>query len=263
MGGAWVARGPSPSLLRPAGAVQRRRWSAPPATGRGRRERAGGPRATLKDVPLHHVSRPPRAPAAAGKAPLLVLLHGIGADEQDLLPLAGHLDPRLAVVSVRAPEVAEPMGYCWYRVDWRFQPPRPDLEQAEASRALLVDFLAGAAAAFGTDPARTFLFGFSQGAAMALAALLARPGLVRGAVLHSGRVVPGQAPPPGGLPDVEVLVLHGLLDPVLPPERGREIRDLLSPALGARLQHREYAAAHEVTAETLADAADWLAARLS
>jgi phospholipase/carboxylesterase len=154
------------------------------------------------------------------------------------------------------------MGWCWYRVDWRFQPPRPDLAQAAASRALLVEFLAGATAAFGTDPARTFLLGFSQGAAMSLAALLERPDLVRGAVLHSGRVVPGQAAPAGGLPGVEVLVVHGDADPVLPPARGREIRDLLAPLLGPRLEHREFDAAHEVTAETLAHASGWLSARL-
>jgi len=213
-------------------------------------------------VPLFHLVRRARTAPATGRPPLLVLLHGIGADERDLLPLAAHLDPRLTVVSVRAPNQAEPMGYCWYRVDWRFQPPRPDLEQAEASRDLLLDFVADAPVAFGTDPARTFLFGFSQGAAMSLEVLLARPELVRGAILHSGRVVRAGQAPPAGLPGVEVLVLHGRFDEVLPPERGREIRELLAPALGTRLQHREHPAAHEVTEETLADAAGWLAERL-
>ena len=50
---------------------------------------------------LVHTSIPPRAPSAV--PPLLLLLHGIGADEQDLLPLAPHLDPRLHVISARAP----------------------------------------------------------------------------------------------------------------------------------------------------------------
>jgi len=74
--------------------------------------------------------------------------------------------------------------------------------------------------------------------------------------------VPGQVPPAGGLPGVEVLVLHGTRDQVLPPARGREIRDLLAPLLGPRLEHEEHDAAHEVTARTLAHAAAWLAARL-
>jgi phospholipase/carboxylesterase len=210
-------------------------------------------------MPLAHVVLPPRAPA---RPPLLVLLHGIGADERDLLPLAGHLDPRFLCVSLRAPHEADVMGHAWYAIDWSVAPPRPDLDQAAESRDALVAFLAGAPAELGTDPARTFLFGFSQGAAMALAASLARPSLVRGAVLHSGRVLPGQALPAGGLERLEVLVLHGLEDPVIPPEHGRAIRDLLAPALGPRLVHRERRAAHEVTEETLADAAAWLSARL-
>ncbi|HET9554077.1 MAG TPA: phospholipase, partial [Anaeromyxobacteraceae bacterium] len=168
----------------------------------------------------------------------------------------------LQVASLRAPNEAEPMGYAWYALDWRTSPPRADAAQAAASRELLTGWLAQAPAALGTDPARTFLFGFSQGAAMALAATLARPDLVRGAILHSGRVIPGQPPPQGPLPGLDVLVLHGLRDPVLGPERGREIRDLLRPALGDRLVHREYDAAHEVTAETLAYAADWLKERV-
>ncbi|HET9552784.1 MAG TPA: alpha/beta fold hydrolase, partial [Anaeromyxobacteraceae bacterium] len=162
---------------------------------------------------LHQVVRPPRLPSP--RPPLLVFLHGIGSDERDLLPLAGHLDPRLQVASLRAPNEAEPMGYAWYALDWRTSPPRADLDQAEASLALLTAWLEAAPAALGTDPARTFLFGFSQGAAMSLAATLARPDLVRGAILHSGRVIPGQPVPQGPLPGLDVLVLHGLRDPVL------------------------------------------------
>ncbi|ACG71811.1 phospholipase/Carboxylesterase [Anaeromyxobacter sp. K] len=211
-------------------------------------------------LPLVHVVRPPRVPSA--HPPLLVLLHGIGADERDLLPLAAHLDPRFLVVSLRAPNQAEPMGFAWYAIDWRTSPPRHDAAQAAASLDILVAFLAAAPAALGTDPARTFLFGFSQGAAMSLAAALARPELVRGAVLHSGRPLPGQPAPAGELAGLEVLVLHGRADPVLPPEHGRAIRDLLAPALGPRLVHRELDGAHEVTAETLGEAARWLSARL-
>ncbi|WP_041453289.1 alpha/beta hydrolase [Anaeromyxobacter dehalogenans] len=215
---------------------------------------------TSPALPLVHVVRPPRVPSA--RPPLLVLLHGIGADERDLLPLAAHLDPRFLTVSLRAPNEAEPMGFAWYAIDWRTAPPRHDVAQAAASLEALLAFLAGAPAALGTDPARTFLLGFSQGAAMALAAALARPELVRGAVLHSGRPLPGQPAPAGGLAGLEVLVLHGLADPVLPPAQGRAIRDLLAPVLGPRLTHLELEGAHEVTAETLSEAARWLSARL-
>lgn len=204
----------------------------------------------------------PRLPTSS--PPLLVLLHGIGADEHDLLPLAGALDPRFLCVSLRAPYEAFPMGYAWHAIDWSTSPPTLDLAQAERSREDLCALLPALSARHRTDPARTFLLGFSQGAAMALAVALTRPELVRGAVLHSGRVLPGLASriaPPAALARLELLVLHGVDDDVLPVERGREIRDLVAPLLGERLTYRERAAGHFVTEETLADAAAWLAAR--
>jgi phospholipase/carboxylesterase len=205
--------------------------------------------------------RQPSRPSA--RPPLLVLLHGIGADEHDLLPLAGALDPRLLCVSVRAPYEAMPMGHAWYAIDWSSSPPAADLAQAEESRAALCALLPALRASHGTDPDRTFLFGFSQGAAMALAVALTRPDLVRGAVLHSGRVLPGLEArvPPDALARLEVLALHGVDDDVLPVERGREIRDLLAPRLGPRLTYREHDAGHFVTQATLDDAAAWLGAR--
>jgi phospholipase/carboxylesterase len=213
-------------------------------------------------VPLSYVVREPTQPTAT--PPLLVLLHGIGADERDLLALAGALDPRFLVASVRAPYEAAPMGYAWYAIDWRNSPATYDLVQAERSREALAALLPELTARHGTDPARTFLFGFSQGAAMALALALTRPDLVRGAVLHSGGALPGLAarvPPAEALRRLEALVLHGVDDDVVPVRAGRATRDLLAPLLGDRLTYREHDAGHFVTQATLDDAVAWLAAR--
>jgi len=157
-----------------------------------------------------------------------------------------------------------PMGHAWYSIDWRTSPPAHDLAQAEESRKLLCAFLPELVARHGTDPARTFLLGFSQGAALALEVALTRPDLVRGAVLHSGGVLPGleaRMAPPEALVRLELLVLHGVDDDVVPVERGRKVRDLVAPLLGDRLTYREHDAGHFVTQATLDDAAAWLAAR--
>ncbi len=211
---------------------------------------------------LAYVARDPAQPTP--RPPLLVLLHGIGADERDLLPLAEALGPRFLCASVRAPYEAMPMGHAWFAIDWSTSPPGHDLAQAEESREALCALLPELVERHRTDPARTFLLGFSQGAAMALAVALTRPDLVRGAVLHSGRVLPGLEPriaPPQALARLEALVLHGTDDEVLPVECGREIRDLLAPRLGERLTYREHDAGHFVTQATLDDARAWLAAR--
>ncbi len=207
--------------------------------------------------------RPPRTPSE--RPPLLVMLHGVGADEHDLLPLAAHLDPRLLVVSLRAPREYPVMGYSWFDIDWSTVPPAYDLAQAEESRAAVAALLPELARKHGADPARTFLFGFSQGGAMALAVALTRPELLRGLVVHSGRLVPdlrARAASPAALAALEALVLHGVDDPVLPVERGREIRDFLEPLLGGRLRYAEHEAAHEITERSLGDVASWLEARL-
>jgi phospholipase/carboxylesterase len=194
-----------------------------------------------------------------------VLLHGIGSDEEDLLPLAQFLDPRFVVVSARAPHDAEPMGFRWYAIDWAATPPRSDPVEIVTSRDLLARFLEEAAAAHGTDPSRVFLLGFSQGAIMALALLLARPDLVRGVVAHSGRLVrlPGPDPTPEALSRAEVLVLHGAQDEVIPVVQGHKAYEVLSPLLGARVAYRAFdALGHGISEESLGEAARWLTARL-
>lgn len=212
---------------------------------------------------LASVVREPRV--SSERPPLLVLLHGIGADERDLLPVADALDPRLRVVSLRAPYDVAPMGHGWYAVDWSRVPPVPDLEQAERSLAELAAAVPELSRRAGAEPARTFLFGFSQGATMSLALALTRPELVRGVILHSGRALQGIAnriAPAERLAHLEALVLHGVHDDVLPVERGREVRDLLAPLLGDRLQYREHVAGHFVTQESIADVAGWIASRI-
>src|SRR5512146_1600808 len=130
-------------------------------------------------MPLVHRIIAPRKPSA--RPPLLVLLHGIGADEEDLVPLAPSMDPSFLILSVRAP-TPEPPGYRWYAIDWTTAPPRADPAEVAASRDLLASFVEAAVKEHGVDPSRVFLMGFSQGAIMSLALLLGRPELVRGVV---------------------------------------------------------------------------------
>lgn len=209
---------------------------------------------------LEHLVRPPSIPARL--PPLLVLLHGIGADEDDLFGLAGHLDGRFLVVSARAPFEAEPMGYAWYAIDWSAFPPRADAAQARESREKLARFLGEACQAYGADPARVHLLGFSQGASMALGVALSRPHLVRSVVAHSGRLLRQFLPPAPllGLAGLPVLLQHGRHDPVVPVAFADEARGLLAPLVA--LERRDYDLGHEIGPESLRDLAGWLTARL-
>jgi phospholipase/carboxylesterase len=205
---------------------------------------------------------PPRAPSA--RPPLLVLLHGIGADEEDLLPLAPAFDPRLLVVSVRAPH-DEPPGYRWYEIDWSVVPPRADAGEIAAARDLLARYVEELVAAQGADPSRVFLLGFSQGAIMSMTLLLSRPALVCGVIAHSGRLsrIPGADATAAQLTGKHALVLHGSEDPVVPVVNGRKAYEVLSALLGDRAEWHEYAGlGHGISDESLAEAARWLRVRL-
>ncbi len=211
---------------------------------------------------LVHRAIAPRAPSS--RPPLLVLLHGIGTDEEDLLPLVPSLDPRLLVVSARAPH-PEPPGHRWYFIDWATTPPSADPAEMTESRDLLARFVEEAIAAYRADASSVFLLGFSQGAIMSLSLLLARPDLVRGVVAHSGRLarLPGAPATAGALARAEVLLLHGEEDPVVPVTEGRKAYQVLAPLMGPRVAFHAFPGlGHGISPESLAEAARWLAARV-
>ena len=210
---------------------------------------------------LDHVVRPPATPS--DRPPMAILLHGLGADEQDLFGLAPYLDPRLLVVSARAPHEAPPMGYSWFDIDWSESPPRIDFQHVVESRDAILRLVGEAARIHGGDPARVWLVGFSQGASMAAACALARTEMLRGIVAHSGRITRRAVPslPGAGLSGFPVLWQHGRADPVVPVSFGHEARDVLG-ALGLRVDYREYPIGHEISEESLRDLCAWLTCRI-
>ncbi len=90
------------------------------------------------------------------------------------------LDPRLLVLSLRAPHVRGPDRYAWYGITFTPEGPVHVPEQAESSRQLLIQFIAEAVAAFGADGQRVYLIGFSQGAILSEAVALTAPERWRG-----------------------------------------------------------------------------------
>ena len=192
--------------------------------------------------------------------PLLLLLHGVGSNEEDLFGFAPYLDGRFLVVSARAPVALEYGGYGWFRIDFTPRGMTVDVEQGKKSLEMLPGFIDGLVERYGADASRVYLAGFSQGAMMSLALLLTRPEKVAGVVAMSGRL-PAQVlerePDRGALTGKPVLVTHGLYDPVLPVEQGRAARDYLE-ALPVVLTYREYPMAHEVSIESLRDVTGWL-----
>ncbi len=205
-----------------------------------------------------------RRPPATGKPPLLVMLHGIGADENDLFPLAGEIDQRFKVVSLRAPYDYH-TGHAWFRID--FGPGgvlKPDVAQARATLGDLVRWLAAAPDRLRVDPQRVYLLGFSQGAMMSIGVLRTAPERVAGVVALSGlgdeSIFEVQAPR-DAIARVPLLVAHGTMDDVLPIENGRRTRDLFQ-GLSRDFTYREFPIRHGIDHEELSVVEQWLSAHL-
>jgi phospholipase/carboxylesterase len=216
----------------------------------------------MASLSLVHQARAPQD--TADHPPLLLLLHGVGSHEGDLMGLAPYLDRRFLIVSARGPVTLAPGMYAWFQVVLDPANPIIDPEQAESSRRMIIRFIGEAVAAYRADPRRVFLMGFSQGAIMSLSVALTGPSLVAGVVAMSGRLLPEVLPllaaadPLRGLP---ILLQHGVADQVLPIQHGRAARDRLA-TLPVDLTYREYPMGHQVSDESLADAARWLSEHL-
>src|SRR5437762_7705948 len=107
-----------------------------------------------ESLPLVHVARPPRQPGAEPH-PALVILHGRGADENDLLPLADSLDPRLYVVSARAPFAR--YGFHWYDL---VEIGIPEPKSYAHGREALETFVEMLPLVYPIDPKAIFFLGF-------------------------------------------------------------------------------------------------------
>jgi phospholipase/carboxylesterase len=189
---------------------------------------------------------------------LLVLHHGRGTDEQDLLPLADALDPRrrLHVVTPRAPLVLSGgPGYHWYLV------PRvgyPDPDTFRAAYHALAAFHEELWQRFGFGSERTVLGGFSMGSVMSYALGLGpdRPAPA-GILAFSGFIPTVEGWEPQIPRNTAALIAHGRADPIIEVDFARAARRMLEGA-GMKVDYRESEVGHTINPTTIPSAADWL-----
>ena len=220
---------------------------------------------TNEQLSLPYVFRQPRQTESNGKKPpLLLLLHGFGASETDLIGFAEYLDKRFFVASARAPIALGWGGFAWFEINYAGGSISIQSEQAETSRQKLLKFIDEIAAKHDLDTARIYLAGFSQGAIMTYSLILTEPEKFAGAVPMSGILALENLQNPAAaerLQDFPIFVSHGVHDQVLPVQMGRQARAILEK-LPVKLDYKEYPVAHNISEESLADVAAWLTARL-
>ena len=200
-----------------------------------------------------------REPAGAPEG-ALVLFHGRGADERDLLPLLDLLDPerRLLGLTLRGPLTLPPGGAHWYVV------PRvgfPDHDTFHSTYDAVATELDSFLAEHDLPPERMVLGGFSQGAVMSYALGLGEGRPRPAAVMALSGFIPtvdGFAIDPANAAGLPVAIGHGEHDPVIPVEFARDARERLRDA-GAELTYRESPMGHSIDPGFLGELRGWLA----
>jgi phospholipase/carboxylesterase len=193
--------------------------------------------------------------------PLLLLLHGRGTDENDLLGLSPYLDERLHIVSVRAPfQFQWGPGYAWYDIE---EVGKPDNEKFPRSRDMITNLIDTLHTGTGSDNSRTYLLGFSMGSVMAYAVALASPEKVTGVIAHSGYIAEGNNTNYrwDDAQRVAFFIAHGIADPVIPVQFGRRADELMKQH-GLNYQYKEYSFAHQISEESLNDLSTWLSEKI-
>lgn len=198
----------------------------------------------------HHLFEP----GTDASAPPLLLLHGTGGDEHDLIRLGRTLSPGSALLSPRG-DVSEGGARRFFArlAEGVFDP-------AEVTRRThaLADWLAAATQKYALDPARLTAVGFSNGANVAATLLQLRPAVLGAAVLLRPMVVLDQPAKPGSLTGKRILLLNGSADPIVPIDQPERLAALLR-AGGADVTAQVLPASHQLTATDITTTQAWLA----
>lgn len=194
------------------------------------------------------------SPSRSGQdGDVLVMLHGYGSNEKDLMQLAPLFDHNRHFITPRAPLVIAPEMYSWFPIEFTQEGITVDQEAAERAKDTLLEFLHDIIARYSAREGKIWLMGFSQGTVMSYLAALCEPSLFHGVIALSGQFPESSAlfnADPAEFRSIPFLVIHGLYDDVLPVINGRRSEKWLAEHVDT-LTYREYAMGHEINNEAL------------
>jgi phospholipase/carboxylesterase len=213
---------------------------------------------TSDSMVLQYLVREPKVKSEKKKA--IILLHGVGSNEQDLFSLAKQLPDDFLVVSPRGQfTLGAGSSYAWYQVDFSTGKPVFNKEQELSSREVIKKFIVQVKQKYEVD--EVYLGGFSQGAIMSYSIGLLYPNEVQGIISLSGRLLEEVRPlvtKSFDLQKLKVFVAHGVQDNTLTVQYARDAKAYLEN-LGVQLSYHEYNMGHQINAAVLSDLNVWLA----
>lgn len=206
----------------------------------------GEERFPMRDLPFIHRFYRPEDP----DGDTIVLLHGTGGNESDLMPLAHRINPRATLLGVRGRSTEEGVNR-WFR---RFDAMTYDQADIKAEAEAFAAFVDGAVSGYGLDAGAMAFLGYSNGGNLLGAVMQLHPGIVRRAIMLRSLQVLDEAPE-ADLTDTSALMLNGVSDPF--GHMAPALEDALQKG-GAILESRMLSAGHELTNTDAEAAATWL-----
>ncbi|WP_281233208.1 alpha/beta hydrolase [Flavobacterium gelatinilyticum] len=214
-----------------------------------------------ENTKLFYLVRQPKIKTT--KPPLVILLHGVGGNEQNLFSFAPALPDNFVVVSARGPLTFGAGSYAWFQVDFSGGKPQINEKQAESSRLLLIDFIEDLKKEIDFDPEKVFLMGFSQGGIMSYSTALTAPEKVKGIAVMSGRLLPEIKPfeaKTSKLEKLKVFISHGKQDAVLNHQYAVDAFEYLTTK-NIKPEFHSYEEGHTVNQQMFNDVNEWLKAK--
>ncbi len=194
-------------------------------------------------------------------APLIIMLHGYGSDENDLFSFASELPSKYAIISLKGPYSLNPHGNAWYaihfdNVDGKWS----DDNQAINSRDRVVSVINEIIEKYPVDKNNITLLGFSQGTILGLSIALSYPKKIKNIIGLSGYVNEGILKKDyhkNDFKNLNIYSSHGTLDQVIPVEWARKTKTFLSNII-PDLTYNEFPVGHGVSPQNFYDFKNWL-----
>ncbi len=212
----------------------------------------------MKNLSLHHVTRPS---TLKENAPVLIMLHGYGSDENDLFSFASELPEELFIISVRAPYKMQPNGNAWYEINFDADQKKwSDDEQAKESRDKISNFIDEVVEAYPINKNNITLLGFSQGTILSYAVALSYPEKIRNVVALSGYINLDTIKDnfkSNNLSKLNFYCSHGSVDQVIPVDWARRTPEILKK-LNVDYIYEEFPVGHGVAPQNFFSLKAWL-----
>lgn len=213
---------------------------------------------TEKKTSLHYLVRQPKIKTE--KTPLVILMHGVGSNEQNMFSFADALPDNFLVVSARGPLTLRTDSYAWFQA--QIMPDRSIIngEQAENSRKEIIQFIDDLKNVEDFDEEQVYLMGFSQGGIMSYSVALTEPEKIKGIAVMSGRLLSEVKPlvvSDERLKKLNIFVSHGTNDSVLRFEYATDAVDYLH-SKGLQPEFHQYPEDHTINQQMLGDVVQWL-----